>query len=84
MRLLGFLGAYLGKFPDGELVLRHAWLAEPLPGQLLAQQPLAPAFTHEIAEVRYVSRAEFDALYAAGQIRMYHTKLFYDDALNLS
>lgn len=31
--LLTFLAAYLGHFPDGEPVLRHAWLAEALPGR---------------------------------------------------
>lgn len=74
--LTRFLGAYLGRFPDGAFVLRHVWLAEPRPGQTLR-----PAFTHEVAEARHVGRAEFDALYAAGKIRMYQTKLFYDDAL---
>lgn len=77
--LTRFLGAYLGRFPDGALILRHVWLAEPLPGQTIA-----PAFAHEIAGARYVGRAEFDALYAAGQIRMYHTRLFYEDALRES
>jgi 8-oxo-dGTP diphosphatase len=71
-----FLGAYLGRFPDGAFILRHVWLAEPLPGQTLQ-----PTFTHEIDEARYVTRTEFDALYHTGQIRMYQTKLFYEDAL---
>ncbi|MFC6666185.1 Nudix hydrolase [Deinococcus radiopugnans] len=74
--LTRFVGAYLGRFPDGALVLRHVWLAEPLPGQTLR-----PTFAEEIAEARYVGRAEFDALYAAGKIRMYQTGLFYEDAL---
>ncbi|AIZ44376.1 DNA mismatch repair protein MutT [Deinococcus radiopugnans] len=76
VRLTRFVGAYLGRFPDGALVLRHVWLAEPLPGQTLR-----PTFAEEIAEARYVGRAEFDALYAAGKIRMYQTGLFYEDAL---
>ncbi|CAM4029192.1 Nudix hydrolase [Deinococcus frigens] len=74
--LTRFLGAYLGRFPDGVLILRHVWLAAPLPGGTLQ-----PAFMHEVAEARYVGRAEFDALYAAGKIRMYQTRVFYDDAL---
>ncbi|GGO28067.1 Nudix hydrolase [Deinococcus humi] len=74
--LTRFVGAYLGRFPDGAFILRHVWLAEPLP-----RQTLQPAFTQEIAEARYVGRTEFDALYAAGKIRMYQTGLFYDDAL---
>lgn len=74
--LTRFVGAYLGRFPDGAFILRHVWLAEPLPGQTLR-----PTFAEEIAEARYVGRAEFDALYAAGKIRMYQTGLFYEDAL---
>lgn len=76
VRLVRYLNTYLGRFPDGEFILRHVWLAEPLPGQTLQ-----PAFAHEVAEARYVSREEFTALYEAGQIRMYQTKLFYEDAL---
>ena len=76
VRLTKFLGAYLGRFPDGELILRHVWLAEPEDGQAVS-----PALTDEIAEARYVSQAEFDAMYGAGQIRMYQTKLFYADGL---
>ncbi|QLG09966.1 NUDIX domain-containing protein [Deinococcus sp. D7000] len=76
VRLTRFVGAYLGRFPDGAFILRHVWLAEPLPGQTLR-----PTFAEEIAEARYVGQAEFDALYAAGKIRMYQTGLFYEDAL---
>lgn len=76
VRLTRFVGAYLGRFPDGAFILRHVWLAEPLPGQTLR-----PTFAEEIAEARCVGRAEFDALYAAGKIRMYQTGLFYEDAL---
>lgn len=76
VRPVKFLNAYLGRFPDGVFILRSVWLAEPLPGQ-----SIQPQFLHEVAEARYVSQAEFDALYEAGQIRMYQTKLFYDDAL---
>ncbi|WP_291427059.1 Nudix hydrolase [Deinococcus sp.] len=79
VRLIKFLGAYLGRIPkDDELILRHVWLAEPLPGQTIA-----PELSDEIAVARYVSRAEFAGLYAAGQIRAYQTKLFYEDALKL-
>ncbi len=79
VRLTRFVGAYLGKLPRGDLILRHVWLAEPEAGQ-----DLAPNFTEEIAEARYVGKAEFDALYAAGQIRAYQTKLFYEDGLRES
>jgi len=74
--LLKFLAAYLGHFPDGVPVLRHAWLAEALPGSTFA-----PTLPDEVLEVRFVPKAEFDALYDAGLIRMHHTKLFYEDAL---
>ncbi|WP_155297885.1 Nudix hydrolase [Deinococcus kurensis] len=74
--LLKFLAAYLGHFPDGEPVLRHAWLAEALP-----DSTFAPTLPDEVREVRFVPKAEFDALYGAGLIRMHHTKLFYGDAL---
>lgn len=77
VRLLKFLGALLGRFPDGALVLRHAWLAEPMQGSVFR-----PVLEQEVAEVRYVSEAEFGRLYAAGEIRMYHSKLFYEEALH--
>lgn len=76
VRLLKFLAAYLGHFPDGVPVLRHAWLAEALP-----ESTFLPALPDEVTEVRFVPKAEFDALYDAGLIRMHHTKLFYEDAL---
>lgn len=76
VRLSKYLNTYLGRFPDGALVLRHIWLAEPLPGQAVA-----PTFTDEVAEARYLSREEFAVLYEAGQIRMYQTGLFYEEAL---
>ncbi|GMA13899.1 NUDIX domain-containing protein [Deinococcus metallilatus] len=76
VRLVKFLNAYLGRFPDGVHILRTVWLAEPLPGQTPR-----PTFAHEVAEARYVSREEFAALYEAGQIRMSQTKLFCEDAL---
>ncbi|UBV43360.1 NUDIX domain-containing protein [Deinococcus taeanensis] len=76
VRLVKFLAAYLGHFPDGAPVLRHAWLAEPLTGSTFQ-----PALPDEVRAVRFVSRTEFDELYSAGRIRMHHTKLFYEDAL---
>jgi len=76
VRLVRYLNTYLGRFPDGVFILRHIWLAEPLPCQ-----EVNPAFTDEVAEARYVGREEFAVLYEAGQIRMYQTKLFYEDAL---
>ncbi|GHF49451.1 8-oxo-dGTP pyrophosphatase MutT (NUDIX family) [Deinococcus metalli] len=76
VRLTRFLAVYLGRFPDGEPVLRHAWLAEALPGS--TYRPTIPG---EVADVRFIPRREFDCLYDAGLLRMYHTKLFYEDVL---
>lgn len=76
VQITKFLGAYLGRFPDDVFILRHVWLAQPEAGQTIS-----PTFTHEITEARYVGQAEFNALYDAGLVRMYHTKLFYQDAL---
>lgn len=76
VRLIRFLAAYVGRFPDGVPVLRHAWQAEVMDGSTFR-----PVMADEVTEVRYVPKADFDALYDAGQIRMYHTKLFYEDAL---
>lgn len=76
VRLGRFLNAHLGRLPRGDLIVRLAWRAEPLPGQVVS-----PQFTHEIAEARYFSQAEFDRLYAERHIRMHHTKLFFEDAL---
>lgn len=76
VRLLRFLGTYLGRFPDGEFILRHIWLA----GMEEGARP-QPALQGEVGEVRFFSREEFARLYDAGLIRMYQTTLFYDDAL---
>lgn len=76
VRLVKFLDTYLGRFPDGVFILRHVWLAEPLPDQVIG-----PAFPHEVAEARYVSREAFQALFDAGSVRMYQTRVFYEDAL---
>lgn len=75
VRLLKFLAAYLGHFPDGTPVLRHAWLAEAQTGSTYQ-----PQFGHEVTEVRFVSHTEFQALHDAGLIRMHHPRLFYEDA----
>ncbi|GGR14820.1 Nudix hydrolase [Deinococcus ruber] len=75
VRLLRFLNAHIGRLPDGAFVVRMAWLAE-----ATDETPPAPVFTQEVREARYLSRAEFEALYTAGKIRMYHTRLFIDAA----
>lgn len=57
VRLLKFLASYVGRFPDGVPVLRHAWLAEALP-----ESRFLPTMPDEVGEVRFVPKAEFDAL----------------------
>ncbi|TCS43685.1 NUDIX domain-containing protein [Reinekea marinisedimentorum] len=76
VQLKAFIGAYIGKYPDDGLVLRHAWLAEVADGQTAV-----PHLADEIAEARYFSQAEFYQLYEQRKIRMHHTRLFYEDAL---
>lgn len=78
VRPIKLLDTLLGKMPDGVLILRFAWLAEVI-GPTLAPAP-RPEFAAEVQEARYFSRLEVDALYAARQLRMHHTKLFIDAA----
>lgn len=74
--LKAFIGAYVGRYPDDELVLRHAWLAE-----VKGEQNAVPHLDQEIEEARYFSKDEFYQLYQQRKIRMHHTKLFFEDAL---
>jgi ADP-ribose pyrophosphatase YjhB (NUDIX family) len=73
------LNTYLGRFPDGEFVARHVWLAK-----VKESSYPTPMVTDEIAECRYVSKEEFDVLYQQKAIRMYHTKLMFEEALELT
>jgi 8-oxo-dGTP diphosphatase len=74
--LLHFLNAYVGRFENGEIVVRLAWLARPVDNRTPS-----PVLKDEILECRYVSKKEFDALYDVGKIRMHHTRLMIEDAL---
>ncbi|MEF2280221.1 Nudix hydrolase [Deinococcus sp. YIM 134068] len=78
VRPVRLLDVLLGRFPDGVLVQRFAWLAEVV-GNADAPAPLAE-FAGEVREAHYFTRAEFDALYERGEVRMYHTKLFVEAA----
>ncbi|GAA5534516.1 Nudix hydrolase [Deinococcus aluminii] len=78
VRLLRLLDVLLGRFPDGVLVQRFAWLAE-VEGERNSPAPL-PDFAGEVCEARYFSREEMGAMYERGELRMYHTKLFVDAA----
>ncbi len=77
LELICYLNTYLGRFPSGDLVMRHVWLAKPLD-----DREASPVFSEEIAECRYFSKQAFDDLYQQGRIRMYHTKLMFEDALS--
>ena len=70
-----FLNAYVGRFPDGVLIVRTAWLAEPT-----EDRTPQPILSEEVREARYFSQAGALALYAAGRLRMHHTRLFIDAA----
>ena len=74
--LICYLDTCFGQFDDGEFVARHVWMAEPV-----GNQEIAPVIKEEIAECRYFSKLEFMAFYNQGKIRMYHTKLIFEDAL---
>lgn len=78
VRPVKLLNTLLGKMPDGVLILRFAWLAEVV-GPTVAPAP-RPEFAAEVQEARYFTRVEVQALYAARQLRMHHTKLFVDAA----
>ncbi|WP_102128569.1 Nudix hydrolase [Deinococcus planocerae] len=73
-----FINAHLGRFPDGVNIIWMAWLARVLPD---VEQGIARP--EEVIELRYVTREEFMQMYRLGKIRMYQTKLFYEEALQL-
>jgi 8-oxo-dGTP diphosphatase len=77
VELLGFLNAYVGKFENGEVIVRLAWLARPI-----NDRTPSPVFKDEILECCYVSKIKFDELYKGGKVRMHHTKLMLEDALS--
>ena len=79
VRLLCYLNTYIGRFESGDLIARHVWLAEPMD-----EREPAPLFPEEIAECRYFTKAKFDTFYEQKRIRMYHTKLMFEEALALS
>lgn len=80
VELGAFIGAFIGTYPDGDFVLRHAWLATVQGDSKKAKPHLAD----EISETRYFTRDEFNELYQQRKIRMHHTKVFYDEALKLT
>ncbi len=81
VRPVRFLNTLLGRMPDGPLILRFAWLAEVV-GDGDNPAPL-PAFEGEVKKARFFTRAEVEELYARGELRMYHTKVFVDTAYEM-
>ncbi|GEM46474.1 NUDIX domain-containing protein [Deinococcus cellulosilyticus] len=76
VRLGAFLNTYLGRYSDGGLVQRFVWEAEILPGETVPEVP-----TEEIMARRWFTHPEFLELYQAGQVRMHHTRLAFEEAL---
>lgn len=71
----GYLNTYVGCFDDGDLVLRHVWLAK-----YPEEQKVLPKIVDEIGSAKFFSESEVADLYKSGKLRMYHTKLMLDDA----
>ncbi|TOF73926.1 NUDIX domain-containing protein [Vibrio parahaemolyticus] len=69
-----YLNTYVGRFDDGDLVLRHVWVSA------VANQEIKPKFSHEIGRANFFSLAEVQALYAQSKLRMHHTFLMINDA----
>ena len=76
VKLVAYLNTYVGRFPSGDFVARHVWIAE-----VTGNSYPNPILSDEIAECRYFSKEEFDDLYQQKRIRMYHTKLMFEEAL---
>ena len=78
--LISYINTYVGRFPkSGDLMKRHVWLAKPTHDTVPA-----PIITEEIAACDYFSMDTFTEMYRLKQIRMYHTKLMFEDALTLN
>lgn len=71
-----YLNTYIGKFDDGEFVARHVWCTT-----FDTNTDIEPVFKDEISECKFISKNEFDRLYTEKKIRMYHTKLIFEDAI---
>ena len=76
VKLIAYLNTYVGRFPSGDFVARHVWLAK-----VASVANPEPILKDEIAECCYFSKEEFDDLYQQKRIRMYHTKLMFEEAL---
>lgn len=72
LKLECFLNAYVGTFEDGDYV----WLARADEAALIK-----PVFEAEINDCKYISKPDFDVFFEAGEVRMYHTKMMFEDAL---
>lgn len=76
--LTNYLNTYVGRFDDGELVLRHVWLIK-----YCGEQVINPKFTKEIGCAKFFDRKEIKQLYQDDKLRMYHTFLMIEDAFNV-
>lgn len=81
VRPVRLLDVLLGRFPDGALIQRFAWLAEVV-GEERAPAPL-PDFAGEVREARYFPPTEVRAMYERGELRMHQTWLFVKAACAL-
>lgn len=79
VKLICYLNTYFGRFESGDVIARHVWLAK-----LIGNRRPSSVFTEEIAECCYFTQEEFTRLYQQRLIRMYHTKLMFEEALGLS
>ncbi|MFD2177712.1 NUDIX domain-containing protein [Veronia pacifica] len=69
-----YLNTYVGRFDDGELVLRHVWFST-----YPTDQAVLPSFSDEIDCARFFSREEVIALCKEKKLRMHHTMLMIED-----
>jgi 8-oxo-dGTP diphosphatase len=73
---LMFLNSFLARSQYGGLMMRSAFLA-----RVDSKIRIEPIFKHEIAGTKWVTKLEFDAMYQRGEIRMHHTKMFFEEAI---
>jgi len=78
IELVSYLNTYIGEFPSGDLIARHVWLA-----RATSDTKPTPQFKEEIERCEYMSMQQFLEQYEQRNIRMYHTKLMFEDALKL-
>lgn len=78
VELVCYLNTYVGRFDDGELVLRHVWLSE-----YDRNQKISPRLNQEIAKATFFTQEAVRELYKHDKLRMHHTFLMIEDAFTL-